>query len=131
MIPKIIHYCWFGRNPLPDEYVEYINNWKRLNPDFEIIRWDEDNFPIDLCDYSREAYQMKEWAFVSDVCRLYALLKFGGIYLDTDMQLLKPLNSLLCNNSFLGKSNEDVEMGIIGADISCSWIKYFLEEYYP
>ncbi len=129
MIPKIIHYCWFGKGPLPADTIAYIEGWKELNPDYEIMRWDETNFPIDLCDYSREAYEMKEWAFVADVARLYALSMFGGIYLDTDVELLAPLDTLLSNRSFLGMEYDGPVFGIIGAEKGCEWVKIFLDFY--
>jgi hypothetical protein len=93
MIPKKIHYCWFGGKPLPDDVIEYINSWRRFFPDFEIIQWDETNFNIDALKYTRQAYFAKRYAFVSDVARLYALLNEGGIYFDTDIIVKKPFPS--------------------------------------
>ena len=76
MIPKIIHYCWFGGNPLPELAEKCIASWKKYCPDYEIKRWDESNFDINYNDYVREAYEAKKWAFVSDVVRLYALVNY-------------------------------------------------------
>ena len=84
MIPKTIHYCWFGGNPLPELAQKCITSWKTHCPDYEIIEWNESNFDITCCDYVREAYNAQKWAFVSDVARLYALVTQGGIYMDTD-----------------------------------------------
>lgn len=95
MIPKKIHYCWFGGNPLPELAQKCIASWKKYCPDYEIVEWNETNFNINCCDYVREAYTAKKWAFVSDVARLYALVNYGGIYMDTDVEVLRPLDDLL------------------------------------
>ena len=94
-IPKIIHYCWFGGNPLPEMAQKCISSWKKYCPGFEIMEWNEDNFDLNMNDYVREAYKAKKWAFVSDVARLYALVNYGGIYMDTDVEVIKPLDELL------------------------------------
>ena len=88
MIPKVIHYCWFGGNPLPDLALRCIESWKRYNPDYEIIRWDEDNYDINADYYTAEAYRAKKWAFLSDYARLKIVYENGGIYLDTDVEAL-------------------------------------------
>jgi len=95
MIPKKIHYCWFGRHPLTEKALCCIESWRKYCPDYEIIQWNEDNFDIDLNNYVREAYEAKKWAFVSDVARLYVLVKYGGIYMDTDVEVIRPLDKLL------------------------------------
>ena len=82
-IPKIIHYCWFGNNDKPDKIKSYINSWKIHMPDFEVIEWNESNFDVNKLEYTKEAYNMKKYAFVSDVARIEALYKYGGIYFDT------------------------------------------------
>jgi len=102
MIPKIIHYCWFGGNPLPELTQKCIASWKKHCPDYEIIEWNESNFDIHCCDYVQEAYEAKKWAFVSDVARLFALVNYGGIYMDTDVEVLKPLDNLLSYEAFSG-----------------------------
>ena len=94
MIPKIIHYCWFGRGPKPKLAKRCIESWKKYCPDYEIKEWNEDNFDLDMYPYVREAYDNRKFAFVTDVVRLYALLNEGGIYMDTDVEVLKPLDSL-------------------------------------
>ncbi len=101
MIPKKLHYCWFGGNPLPDSAKKCIESWKRFCSDYEIIEWNESNFDIDCCDYVREAYQAKKWAFVSDVARLSALVNQGGIYMDTDVEVIRPLDNLLQSEAFV------------------------------
>lgn len=102
MIPKVIHYCWFGGGPLPELAQKCIASWKKYCPDYEIQEWNESNFDLDNCDYFREAYQAKKWAFVSDIARLDIIYKYGGIYLDTDVELIRPLDELLVLPSFWG-----------------------------
>ena len=94
MIPKVIHYCWFGGKPLPDEFCKYIESWKKYCPDFEIKRWDESNFDIDCCAFTRKAFDEKKWAFLSDYARLWIVYHEGGFYLDTDVELIQPLDWL-------------------------------------
>ncbi len=101
-IPKTIHYCWFGGNPLPELALKCIASWKKYCPDYKIIEWNESNFDLDCCDYVREAYDAKKWAFVSDVARLYALVNYGGIYMDTDVEVLKPLDDILSYEAVSG-----------------------------
>ena len=100
MIPKIIHYCWFGKNPLSDLAKKCIDSWKKYCPDYEIIEWNEENFDINSNVYVKEAYDSKKWAFVTDYVRLYALDKCGGIYMDTDVELLKGIDVFLENEAF-------------------------------
>lgn len=96
MIPKIVHYIWFGGKPYPEKIKRCINSWKKQLPDYQFIRWDETNFDVNSCEFTREAYNKKMWAFVSDYVRIAALVKYGGWYLDTDVELFKPLDSY-CN----------------------------------
>lgn len=103
MIPKIIHYCWFGGNPLGDQEKEFMKSWEKYCPEYEIMVWNEETFDIDkMGDYAKEAYEAEKWAFVSDVARLYALKEYGGIYMDTDLELLKSIDSLLELDAFMG-----------------------------
>lgn len=107
MIPKMIHYCWFGRNPKSDLAEKCIASWKKICPDYEIIEWNEDNFEIENCPlYVRQAYEMKKWAFVTDYVRLQVVYDHGGIYLDTDVELLKKLDLLLSCEAYFGFENE-------------------------
>ena len=101
-IPKTIHYCWFGGKPLPELAEKCIASWRRFCPDFEIRRWDESNFDLNSCDYIREAYEAKKWAFVSDYARFWILYNHGGVYFDTDVELIKPLEPVLENGGFMG-----------------------------
>lgn len=100
MIPKKIHYCWFGGNIIPKELKKYIKTWKKYCPDYEIKLWTEENFDINACEFVKKAYEAKKWAFVSDYARLKIIYEEGGIYLDTDVELLKNLDELLVNNNF-------------------------------
>lgn len=103
MIPKCIHYCWFGGNPLPDDVLHCIASWKKYLPDYEIKQWNETNFDLNCCDYVSEAYRAKKWAFVSDYARFWILFYYGGIYFDTDVEVIKPINDLLEKGPFMGE----------------------------
>jgi mannosyltransferase OCH1-like enzyme len=131
MIPKKIHYCWFGGKEMGPQEKAYLKNWAYYCPDYEIKRWDETNFPIeDACDYVKEAYELKEWAFVSDVARLHALVNEGGIYLDTDMELIHSLDSLLVLPAFFGFEIETkISTGIIGSEPNHPLITEFYHDY--
>lgn len=130
MIPKIIHYCWFGGNDLPQEIINYIETWKRIMPNYEIIKWTEDNFDVMKHHYTKEAYEAKKYAFVSDYCRLFVLKEYGGIYLDTDVEILKSLDSLLKHNVFMGfEGNRLVGTSIIGSIKNSKFINEFLDLY--
>ena len=102
MIPKIIHYCWFGGKELPIEVKKCIASWRKMCPDYEIIRWDESNFDVGQHPFVREAYKAKVWAFVSDYARLKVVYDNGGIYLDTDVELRKNLDSLREKRCYIG-----------------------------
>ncbi len=95
MIPKVIHYCWFGRNPKSEIIQKCIESWKEFCPDYEIIEWNEDNFDVNAIEYTRDAYADEKYAFVSDYARLYVIFTQGGIYLDTDVLLHNSLDDLL------------------------------------
>jgi len=105
MIPKIIHYVWVGGGPLTPLAEKCIESWKKFCPDYEIKRWDETNFDINQNIYCKEAYESKKWAFVSDYIRAKVLYDFGGIYLDTDVELVKNIDVLLQNDAFCGFEN--------------------------
>ncbi|MBS8055617.1 glycosyltransferase family 32 protein [Streptococcus suis] len=106
MIPKVIHYCWFGGNQIPDEYKKYMESWSKYCPDFEIKRWDESNFDINSNVYCKEAYEAKQWAFVSDYARLKIIHDLGGVYLDTDVELIRNIEPLIQSGvGFIGFQN--------------------------
>ncbi len=92
MIPKIIHYCWFGNNEKPDLILRCIQSWHQYCPDYEIIEWNESNWDVNQYAYAKNAYEQKKWAFVSDVARLDVVYRFGGFYLDTDVELKESLD---------------------------------------
>ena len=102
MIPKIIHYCWFGRNPLPELAQKCIASWKKYLPDYEIKEWNEDNFDVNIIPYTAEAYAMKKYAFVSDYARFWILHKYGGIYFDTDVEVIRPIDDIIARGNFMG-----------------------------
>lgn len=102
MIPKKIHYCWFGGNPLPDDVKRYIESWKKYCPDYEIIQWDESNYNVHKNRYVEQAYKNKKWAFLTDYARLDIVYEQGGIYLDADVELIHGLNDLLKNKCYMG-----------------------------
>jgi hypothetical protein len=108
MIPKVIHYCWFGRGQMPPLALKCIESWKKYCPDYELKLWDEDSFDLNLYPYAKEALENRKFAFVTDVVRLYAIYNEGGIYMDTDVEVLKPLDDLLHLSAFSGyESNKD------------------------
>lgn len=100
MIPKVIHYCWFGKQPLPKSVKANIDSWKKNCPDYTIVQWNEDNFDVNKYCFTKEAYEKKQWAFVSDVARLDIIYNNGGIYLDTDVELIKSLDSVLNTQAY-------------------------------
>lgn len=102
MIPKKIHYCWFGGNPLPADFQRYMDTWVKFCPDYEIIRWDESNYDLEKNDYVKEAYRCRKWAFLTDYVRLDVVYQEGGIYLDTDVELVRSLDPLLECACFMG-----------------------------
>ncbi len=102
MIPKMIHYCWFGGTPLPELAERCIESWRKFLPDYEIKEWNESNFDVNVCDYVREAYEAKKWAFVSDYARFWILYRYGGLYFDTDVELIKPIDDLIESGPFMG-----------------------------
>ena len=101
MIPKIIHYRWFGRNPLPKSAQKCIASWKKYFPEYEIKEWNEDNFDVNIIPYTRDAYKAKKYAFVSDYARFWILYYYGGVYFDTDVEVIKPMDDIINNGSFM------------------------------
>ena len=108
MIPKIIHYCWFGNSPLPPLAIKCIKSWRKHCPDYEIKEWNETNYDITKNKYMHEAYQNKKWGFVPDYARLDIIYKYGGIYFDTDVEVIKNLDALLQNEAYAGFESEDM-----------------------
>ena len=131
MIPKIIHYCWFGGNPKPPLAVKCIQSWKKHCPDYEIREWNEENFDLSGAPlYVRQAYAAGRWAFVTDYVRLKALTEQGGVYLDTDVELLKPLDPFLHNRAFAGFEAVDrVQTGLLACEKDFPLFSAFLRHY--
>lgn len=130
MIPKLIHYCWFGGKEKPDSVKQCIESWKKYCPDYEIREWNESNFDIQANDYCREAYEAKRWAFVADYARLYVLYEYGGIYMDTDVEVVRPFDPLLNRNGFLCFENDDnVSIGTFGVAKHLLLVNDFLQPY--
>lgn len=130
MIPRRIHYCWFGGKPLPDDVKKYIASWRKYCSDYEIIEWNEQNFDINCNAYVKEAYEAKKWAFVTDYVRLYVLYHYGGIYMDTDVEVLRPLDNLLIYDAVSGyESKTSIPTGTIAACRDNEWIAMLLSNY--
>ena len=102
MIPKVIHYCWFGRNPLPESAVKCIESWRKFMPDYEIKEWNEDNFDVNVITYTAEAYSAKKYAFVSDYARFWILYHHGGVYFDTDVEVVAPMDDIVEKGAYMG-----------------------------
>ena len=101
MIPKIIHYCWFGGNPLPKDAQKCIMSWKKYLPDYEIKEWNESNFDVNCCPYVMGAYEAKKYAFVSDYVRFYILYHEGGLYFDTDVEIIRNMEHIVTAGNFM------------------------------
>lgn len=101
-IPKKIHYCWFGRNPLPESALKCIASWRKFFPDYEIIEWNEDNFDVNVIPYTSQAYAAKKYAFVSDYARFKILYENGGLYFDTDVEVIRPMDDIIAKGAFMG-----------------------------
>lgn len=101
MIPKVIHYCWFGGKPLPKSAIKCINSWKKFFPDYEIKEWNESNFDVNMIPYTKEAYAAKKYAFVSDFARFWILHECGGIYFDTDVEVIRPMDDIIAAGPFM------------------------------
>ncbi|MDR2338097.1 MAG: glycosyltransferase, partial [Deltaproteobacteria bacterium] len=129
-IPKIIHYCWFGGKPFSPLIKKCIASWKKFCPDWEIREWNESNFDVNICQYTKEAYEAKKFAFVSDYARLYALVNYGGIYLDTDCELTKPIDKFLDHEAVSGFENEiSIQTAVMGCQEGFPLFKELLERY--
>ena len=132
MIPKTIHYCWFGGNPLPPLAEKCLASWKKCCPDYEIVRWDESNYDLEAAPlYIRQACELKKWAFVTDYVRLDVVYRHGGIYMDTDVQLLKSLDPLLVNRAYFGfEDGKYVNTGLgFGAEAQHPILKDMMDDY--
>lgn len=124
MIPKKIHYCWFGGKPIPKEYEKYIESWHRFMPEYEIIRWDESNYDVNCIPFSKEAYDVGKYAYVSDYARLKIMYEHGGVYFDTDVEVIRPMDDILENGGFMAfekhKNNPGyIDFVAVGLGFAC------------
>ena len=132
MIPRKIHYCWFGRGEMPQLAKDCIASWHKHMPDWEYKLWNEDNFDVGSTPYTQEAYEAKKYAFVTDYVRLYALLTEGGVYMDTDVEVLKPLDDLLHHSAFTGYEGTKTMYpvtGIMASEANGLWVSEQLHAY--
>ena len=132
MVPKIIHYCWFGRKKMPELAQKCVASWHEFMPDYEYRLWNEDNFDVNSVPYTKEAYQMQKYAFVSDYVRLWALCREGGLYLDVDFVVYKPFDDLLHWDAFAGfegSKHSPLMMGVIASRKEGLWVTEQLAYY--
>lgn len=130
MIPKIIHYCWLSGDPIPDNLQKCMNTWKKNLPDYEFILWDKQRFDINSVAWVKEAYEAKKYAFAADYIRQYAVYNYGGIYMDMDVEVVRPFEELLEKSYMLGSEVAlRIEAGIFGAEAGCKFMKWCLDFY--
>ena len=131
MIPKKIHYCWIGGKPLPESAKKCIKSWKKFCPDYEIVEWNEKNYDFTKNQYMKDALEAKKWGFVPDYARLDIIYQHGGIYLDTDVEIIKSFDDLLSNKGFAGfESRDHVALGLgFGAEAGNPVIKKLMGSY--
>lgn len=131
MIPKKLHYCWFGGNPMPEKNLQWIETWKKYCPDYEIIRWDESNYDVTKNEYMYDAYKAKKWAFVSDYAKVDVIYQYGGIGLDADVELVANMDDLLYQQAFAGiETSWLINLGLgFGAIKGCKIIEELREMY--
>ena len=130
-IPKIIHYCWFGNGDYPDKVKKCLKSWKKHLIGYRFVAWNEENFDINSTEYTKEAYLAGKWAYVSDYARLYALYTMGGVYMDTDIEVLKDISPLLECDAFsvISKTPSELRTNFMGASAGHPWMKNILEYY--
>lgn len=130
MIPKKIHYCWLSDDEIPENLKRYIESWKIHLPDYELVLWDKKKFDINTVPWVKEAYESKKYAFAADYIRCHALYYEGGIYMDSDVEVLKSFDDLLNLTYFIGKENDgELEAATMGAIPSLTFFKKSLEYY--
>ena len=130
MIPKIIHYCWLSNDPFPPEIAGWIDTWRRNLPDYGLMLWDLKRFPLEQSPWVKEAFEARKYAFAADYIRLHALYEYGGIYLDSDVEVRRPFGELLNLPFLLGfERNGSIEGGIMGAEPHAPWVKACLDHY--
>ena len=131
MIPKKIHYCWFGGKPLNKLGKKCLKSWKKYFPDYEIVEWNESNFDFNCCQYVKEAYEAKKWAFVSDYARYKILYEQGGVYFDTDVEVVKSFDDIIAKGAFMGRERPNtVNPGLgMAAPAGLDFYRQILEDY--
>ena len=130
MIPKIIHLCWLSGDPYPSKIARCLKTWEKYLPDYEVMLWDTNRFNLNSSIWVRQAFEKKKYAFAADYIRFYALYHYGGIYLDSDVEVLKSFNDLLDLPYFIGAEKAQTpEAAAIGAEQGCDWIKQCLDYY--
>lgn len=130
MIPKIIHLCWLSGDPYPPLVQYCIDSWKNNLPDYQIILWDKRKFNINESLWVKQAYENHKYAFAADYIRFYALYHYGGIYLDSDVEVLKSFNPLIGNDYILGEEvGGDIEAAVMGSNKGATWVKECLDYY--
>lgn len=130
MIPKKIHYCWFGGKSKSEDVKKCIDSWKKFCPDYEIKEWNESNFDINVCEYTKSAYKERKWAFITDYVRLYAMVTEGGIYMDTDVEMVKGIDKFLDYTAFSGFQTEDsIPTGIMASEKGYKVFEKLLRDY--
>lgn len=128
---KKVHYCWFGGNSLPKLSKKCIASWKKFMPDYEIIEWNESNFNLECCDYVKEAFSAKKWAFISDYARFWILYNYGGLYFDTDVELIAPIDDIISRGSFMGLETVGVVAPGLGIGSEpVNWLYKEILDYY-
>ena len=132
MIPKTIHYCWFGRGKKPKLAEKCIASWKKFCPDYEIIEWNEDNYDVTRTPYTRYCYENRKWAYLSDYVRLDVVFKHGGLYFDTDVEVIKPIDLFLDNGAFFAfENNENIATGLgFGTEKNSKYLKAMMDQYF-
>lgn len=130
MIPKVIHLCWLSGDPYPQKIQKCLDSWKKILPDYEIMLWDTNRFDLKSSPWVEQAFSARKYAFAADYIRMYALYNYGGIYLDSDVEVLKSFDEFLDLPYFVGAENAGtIEAAIIGAEKGCDWIKACLDYY--
>lgn len=130
MIPKIIHFCWLSKDPYPQLIEKCINTWHKYLPDYKFILWDSNSIDLNSNIWLKQAFETKKYAFAADYIRFYALYNYGGIYLDTDVEVLKSFNPLLNTEYFIGEeASGDAEAAVLGSKIYSPWIRECLDYY--
>jgi mannosyltransferase OCH1-like enzyme len=130
IIPRRIFYCWFGDMPKPPQILECLGSWKKYMPTWEIVEINENNFPLSEYSFAQEAYNRKRYAFVTDVARLWCLEKYGGVYMDSDVLVTKPLDRFLEHSAFTGHETNNLTVtAVMGSVANHSWVNLLLSYY--